>query len=60
MTLKEFLVRHNMTSEEFAKAMRVTHSTVSKWRAGTRVPRLAHIKKVARLTKNKVSLSDWI
>lgn len=36
--LKRFRRRHNMTQLDFAAAMEVTPTTVSRWECGTRTP----------------------
>ena len=60
MTLNDYLFKRKITSEQFAKKINVSLSSVNKWRMkGFRIPRPAAIKKIDRATKGSVTLKDW-
>jgi hypothetical protein len=60
MKLHQYLLENKITSERFARKVRVSGSSVSKWRAGYRKrPRDEHIKRIAKATGNKVQYADW-
>ena len=60
MTLNAYLLKKQITSERFAKALKVSVSSVNKWRmTGYRIPRAATIRKIHRATSGSVSLKDW-
>jgi len=60
MTLNAYLLKRGITSEQFAKKVRVSLSSVNKWRMkGYRIPRAAMIRKIEKTTKGSVTLKDW-
>lgn len=59
MKLNEFLVTQKITSDSFARRLKVSTSAVSKWRAGTRLPKPRLIARISKLTKDRVQLKDW-
>lgn len=64
MTLNDFLIKQKITTQQFAKNMRVSFSAVSKWRLPTknperRNPRRAMIERITKATNGKVTLKDW-
>lgn len=59
MTLNAYLLKHKITSEKFAKSIKVSLSSVNKWRmAGFRIPRAATIRKIHKATRGSVQLKD--
>lgn len=59
MKLNEFLVTQKITSDKFARLLKVSTSAVSKWRAGTRLPKPQMIKKIDKRSGGRVQLKDW-
>jgi transcriptional regulator with XRE-family HTH domain len=60
MKLSEYLLRKQITSEAFAKKMKVSISSVNKWRMdGYRIPRPNLIAKIDKATSGSVKLRDW-
>ena len=60
MRLIDYLVKHNLTDEAFAKMVGgVGRHAVKKWRYGERVPDAARIARVEDVTGGSVSLGDW-
>jgi hypothetical protein len=59
MKLDQWLTRHKITSRAFAKMAGFSLAAVCKWRQGDRIPRLKAMKKIAFLTKRKVTSGDF-
>lgn len=60
MTLNAYLLKHKITSERFAKTLKVSISSVNKWRMENyRIPRPAAIRRIEKATKGSVRLKDW-
>lgn len=60
MTLNAYLIKNQITSERFARTIRVSVSSVNKWRMlGYRIPRRAMIGKIEKATSGSVKLRDW-
>lgn len=60
MTLSAYLLKHKITSQQFAKTVRVSVSSVDKWRMPNfRVPRRATILKIEKATRGSVRAKDW-
>jgi DNA-binding transcriptional regulator YiaG len=60
MKLNKYLTDSRTTTEQFARKIKVTASTVSKWRAGYRKPNRVHTARVAKATNNAVTHDDWV
>ena len=59
VTLDKFLRVRRLTTEEFARKMRVAVPTVSKWRQRKRIPRPEHMKRIRLLSRGRVDYRDW-
>lgn len=60
MTLNKYLRKQQITSEQFARKVRVSVSSVNKWRMlGYRIPRAKWIDKIHKATNGSVRLKDW-
>lgn len=59
MTLDGYLRKNKITSLQFARLMRASVHAVRKWRQGIRIPRPPNIRKIEKLTNNKVKPKDW-
>lgn len=59
MKLGDYLTKHQITSQKFSTKMKVSISTVQKWRIRNRLPRLPMIFRIERATKGSVKLKDW-
>lgn len=60
MTLNAYLLKHGITSEQFAKTIKYSVSSVNKWRmANYRIPRPTAINRITKATKGSVKLKDW-
>lgn len=59
MTLKEYLVNNKLTARWVAGKCRVTISAARKWVQGIRIPRLATMKIINKITNGEVSFDDW-
>lgn len=60
MTLKAWLKKHGKTVEEFADAIGVAKSSVSRWANGTRFPRPEMIARIQEATGEKVEANDFM
>jgi DNA-binding transcriptional regulator YdaS (Cro superfamily) len=60
MKLGNYLTKKQITSERFAKQLRVSVSSVNKWRmTGYRIPRAGMIARISVATRGRVELRDW-
>lgn len=59
MKLKEYLVKNKLTARWVASKTKVTVSAARKWVQGIRIPRLAAMKVIHRITNGEVSFDDW-
>ena len=59
MNLDRWLTKHKITSAKFAKMVGASLPAVHKWRQQTRIPRVKALKKIAFLTRRKVTSTDW-
>lgn len=59
MNLNEYLTKNRITSERFARTMKVSISAVSKWRIKNRMPRPAMLAKIQKTTRGRVRPVDW-
>jgi transcriptional regulator with XRE-family HTH domain len=60
MKLEEYLKRKNITCNAFAVRAGLDTSTVWRWLNQGSVPSAEHIELVCRLTRGRVTLSDWV
>jgi transcriptional regulator with XRE-family HTH domain len=59
MTINEYLKKHKLTAEQFAKKAKISVSSVNKWRTKNRSPGGRNILKIERATLGSVQLRDW-
>lgn len=60
MTLAEYLDKHDLTDEAFARQLGdVSPFAVKKWRYRERVPRITTMLRIEQETKGKVAPKDW-
>ena len=60
MTLSDYCLKKRITSEQLAKTLKISVSSVNKWRmTGYRIPRAAMIRKIEKATRGSVALKDW-
>lgn len=59
MKLGDYLAKRQITSQEFSIKMKVSLSTVQKWRIKNRLPRMPMILKIEKATRGSVKLKDW-
>lgn len=60
MRLQDYLEEQDIPDGEFAVRLGVSIFAIRKWRSGERIPRPENMIKIMRITKNKVSLEDWL
>lgn len=60
MMLRDYLQERGISNHDFAAEVDVTIYAVRKWLNGERVPRDKTKAKIARITKNKVKIEDWL
>ena len=60
MQLKDYLVKKDLTTAEFAASVEVTKFAVRKWLRGERTPRPKIMVKIKKATKGAVSPDDWM
>lgn len=59
MTLTDFLTKHPMDRDEFARRVGVDPITVYRWEKGQRFPR-DHLDKITKITRGKVTFTDFL
>ena len=60
MTLSDYCLKKRITSERLAKTLKVSVSSVNKWRmSGYRIPRALMIHRIEKATRGCVQLKDW-
>ena len=60
MTLADYLSRQpNMTHRDFAERLDVSQATVTRYAAGKRIPRPAHLVKIYQITGGLVAPNDF-
>ena len=60
MKLSKYLIENGITTEQFARKMKVSYSTVCKWRTGVRTPDFPDtVAKIAKVTNGVVTADDW-
>nr|CBI78675.1 hypothetical protein BAR15_40005 [Bartonella sp. AR 15-3] len=57
--LKSYLLKNNITYAEFAVSVGVTQTSIARYVSNKRFPHPKIIKKIAKITNNYVSPSDW-
>ncbi|WP_019218697.1 MULTISPECIES: helix-turn-helix domain-containing protein [Bartonella] len=57
--LKSYLLKNNITYAEFAASVGVTQTSIARYINKKRFPQPRIIKKIAKITDNYVSPSDW-
>ncbi|WP_144753887.1 helix-turn-helix domain-containing protein [Bartonella saheliensis] len=57
--LKSYLLKNNITYAEFAASIGVTQTSIARYINKKRFPKPRIIKKIAKITDNYVSPSDW-
>ncbi|MEL6089798.1 helix-turn-helix domain-containing protein [Bartonella schoenbuchensis] len=57
--LKSYLSENNITYAAFAVSVGVTQASIARYVNGKRFPHPRIIKKIAKITNNYVSPSDW-
>lgn len=60
MTLTQYLTANGLTQSDAARALGVTHSTVSRWVSGLRLPSRDQYQAIYRWTGGEVSANDFI
>jgi len=60
MQLKTYLEKDNTTQEQFAETLGVAQATVNRWINGTRMPRPAHMRRIAEVTGGEVTANDFV
>lgn len=59
MTLERYLTQNKITSERFARRIRLSLSSVNKYRIGERMPRPDIVERIRRATNGRVRPEDW-
>jgi DNA-binding transcriptional regulator YiaG len=57
--LAQWLVRNDLTLEEFAKLLGTTQATVSRWTDGINIPRRDAMRAIVQITNGEVQPSDF-
>lgn len=60
MTLSQYLDRERGAAVSLARALGVSHSTVSRWASGQLVPSLLTCQRIEEATAGKVRASDFL
>jgi transcriptional regulator with XRE-family HTH domain len=60
MDMKTWLKHDERTRQEIADQLGVHYITLSRWLIGQGVPSKRYIVKIRKLTKNKVTLKDFL
>lgn len=60
MTLAEYRAAHGINQSEFARAVGVSHTTVSRWESGDVAPTLEAMRRIATATGHAVMPNDWL
>lgn len=60
MTIAEFMIKKNITIEEFASAINVSKSIVRLWENEASSPRLIHALRIRNYSGNKIKLEDML
>jgi DNA-binding transcriptional regulator YiaG len=60
MTIAEFMIKKNITIEEFASAINVSKSIVRLWENEASSPRLIHALRIRNFSENKIKLEDML
>lgn len=59
MKLEEFIAQSELSVSAFAKLVGASDSAVQFWCVGKRIPRMAHMQKIAEVTDGKVTADDF-
>lgn len=59
MKIKEYLKKHNMTTEAFSIKADTSYTTCVKWIYQSRIPSKNYMKKIYQITGGKVSANDF-
>jgi transcriptional regulator with XRE-family HTH domain len=59
MKLSEYLAKHKIEQQDFAKSIRVKAATVSRYVTGERIPRREIERRIAKVTGGAVTISDF-
>ena len=59
MQLEKWIEEENKTQQEVAEALGTTQGCVSRWCAGTAIPRPKMMTKIIDLTSGKVTANDF-
>jgi len=59
MHIINWLLENNMTQQEFAKTLGVSHPAVTYWCQGLTRPSARHAEMITRLTRNEVTANDF-
>lgn len=59
MTLAEYLRSQNIRPAEFARLVDVPRQYVSRWANGHSAPRPAHMHRISKATRGKVTANDF-
>jgi len=60
MKFKIWADKSGKSEKELAKIIKVSISSIRKYRAGERIPRPKKLIAIQKLTDHKVTLGDWI
>lgn len=60
MNLKSYMEARGICDEQLAKRLGVSVGAIRKWKYGERIPRANELVALARITKGKVGLLDFI
>lgn len=59
MKLEEYLIKHALTDEEFAKKIGLSKHAIRKYRSGARFPLKRVVLAIEKVTKGIVAPQDW-
>jgi transcriptional regulator with XRE-family HTH domain len=59
MTLSDYLAQKDLTLTEFASLGGWSIASVWHWKTGSRIPRMANLKKIMQITDGAVTLADF-
>jgi len=58
MKLATYLKRKKLSQREFARMCKISHTSISKYLNGTRIPNSSNTKKIVKYTKGEVKVTD--